>query len=42
MHSRKMLKTSFDKYTIFQARSMGIRKIRKENEYVSEHKKTEA
>ena len=36
-----MLETSFDKYTTYQGRGMGIRKVSKENEDMCENNKTE-
>lgn len=34
--------TSFDKFTTYQGRGMGVRKISKENEDKSKNNKTEA
>ena len=41
-NSQYMSGTIFDKYTTYQGRGMGIRKISKENKDASENNKTEA
>ena len=41
-NSQYLSGTIFDKYTTYQGRGMGIRKINKENEDRSENNKTEA